>query len=82
MKFERRNLQRLGAGSTFNEVSRKMVMGFSITAPQEHDERRAIGDTLRDMDVELDALRTKLAKLRAIKTGMMQELLSGRTRLV
>jgi len=37
---------------------------------------------LRDMDGELAALEAKLAKARHLKQGMMQELLTGRTRLV
>jgi type I restriction enzyme S subunit len=38
--------------------------------------------TLSDMDAELAALETKLAKARNLKQGMMQELLTGRIRLV
>lgn len=34
------------------------------------------------MDVEFAALETRLAKTRQLKQGMMQELLSGRIRLV
>ena len=37
---------------------------------------------LRDMDGELAVLEAKLAKARHLKQGMMQELLTGRTRLV
>ena len=37
---------------------------------------------LTDMDARLAALEEKLAKARAIKQGMMQELLTGRIRLV
>lgn len=45
-------------------------------------EQTAIATVLSDMDVELAALESRLAKTRAIKQGMMQELLTGRTRLV
>jgi type I restriction enzyme S subunit len=38
--------------------------------------------TLSDMDAELAALEAHLVKTRALKQGMMQELLTGRTRLV
>jgi type I restriction enzyme S subunit len=34
------------------------------------------------MDAEISALETRLDKTRALKQGMMQELLTGRTRLV
>jgi type I restriction enzyme S subunit len=37
---------------------------------------------LLDRDAELAALERQLAKTRALKQGMMQELLTGRTRLV
>jgi type I restriction enzyme S subunit len=46
------------------------------------DEQRAIGSALRDLELEVEALEEKLAKSRAIKSGMMQELLTGRTRLL
>ncbi len=44
-------------------------------------EQTAIAAVLSDMDAELAALEAKLAKARAIKQGMMQELLTGRIRL-
>ena len=46
------------------------------------DEQSAIAAILSDMDAEIDALTIKLAKVRNIKQGMMQELLTGRIRLV
>lgn len=45
------------------------------------EEQTAIAAVLSDMDAELAALEAKLAKARAIKQGMMQELLTGRIRL-
>jgi type I restriction enzyme S subunit len=44
-------------------------------------EQTAIASILSDMDTEIDALTTKLNKLRNIKQGMMSELLTGRIRL-
>ncbi|ETU96736.1 hypothetical protein Q094_01682 [Pseudomonas aeruginosa PS42] len=46
------------------------------------EEQTAIATVLSDMDAELAALEQRLAKTRALKQGMMQELLTGRTRLV
>ena len=43
---------------------------------------RAIAGVLSDMDAEIAALEAKLAKARQLKQGMMQELLTGRIRLV
>ena len=46
------------------------------------DEQAAVAALLSNMDEELTALESKLTKARAIKQGMMQELLTGRIRLV
>lgn len=46
------------------------------------DEQTAIAAILSDMDAEIAALEAKLAKTRQVKQGMMQELLTGKTRLV
>jgi len=46
------------------------------------DEQRAIAEVLSDADAEVTSLDARLAKARDIKQGMMQELLTGRTRLV
>lgn len=45
-------------------------------------EQRAIAQVLSDMDTEITALETRRDKTKAIKQGMMQELLTGRTRLI
>jgi type I restriction enzyme S subunit len=45
-------------------------------------EQKAIADILSDMDDEIDTVETKLTKARHLKQGMMQELLTGRIRLV
>ncbi|MDC0341240.1 restriction endonuclease subunit S [Candidatus Poseidoniaceae archaeon] len=45
-------------------------------------EQRAIGQVLSDMDAEIAALEQRLEKTKAIKQGMMQQLLTGRIRLV
>ena len=45
-------------------------------------EQRAIAAVLSDIDAELAALEQRLVKTRALKQGMMQELLTGRTRIV
>ena len=45
-------------------------------------EQTAIAEILSDMDAEIATLEAKLAKTRSIKQGMMQELLTGKTRLL
>ena len=44
-------------------------------------EQTAIAEILSDMDAEIRALEGKLSKARAVKAGMMSELLTGRVRL-
>lgn len=46
------------------------------------EEQQAIAQILSDIDSEIEALQKKLEKYKAIKQGMMEELLTGRTRLV
>jgi type I restriction enzyme, S subunit len=50
--------------------------------PSDRTEQTAIAAVLSDMDAELTALEQRRDKTRMIKQGMMQELLTGRTRLV
>jgi type I restriction enzyme S subunit len=45
-------------------------------------EQKAIAAVLSDMDAEIAALEARRDKTRAIKQGMMQQLLTGRVRLV
>jgi type I restriction enzyme, S subunit len=50
--------------------------------PPTKAEQEAIAGVLGDMDTEIEQLSARLAKARLVKQGMMQELLTGRTRLV
>lgn len=69
-----------GTGSTFLEVSRRDVAALQFDVPSPR-EQIAIAETLTDIDDEIDSLYGCLSKSKAIKQGMMQELLTGRTRL-
>ena len=73
---------KLSKGSTFDSVNSTDVKAFEIQMPTDEDEQTAIATILSDMDAELSVLECKLAKARQIKQGMMQELLTGRRRLV
>jgi type I restriction enzyme, S subunit len=69
-------------GATINQITNKSLNSFQIPFPSDEKERTAIAETLNDMDAEIVALEAKLAKARQLKHAMMQELLTGRTRLV
>jgi type I restriction enzyme S subunit len=53
-----------------------------VPIPFEKKEQTRIATILSDMDAEIQALETKLEKYRKIKLGMMQNLLTGKIRLV
>lgn len=55
---------------------------FEIPFPPTVEEQNEIATILSDMDTEIQALETKLEKYRKIKLGMMQNLLTGKIRLV
>jgi type I restriction enzyme S subunit len=69
------------AKSSVDSVRREMISRMPMIIPS-IEEQEAIGQILFDMDSELDLLGTRLNKTKAVKQGMMQELLTGRTRLV
>jgi type I restriction enzyme S subunit len=69
-------------GATINQITNKDMAGFKIPMPKNKDEQTAITGVLFDIDAELDGLQQRLSKTQKIKQGMMQELLTGKTRLV
>jgi type I restriction enzyme, S subunit len=72
----------LCSGSTFLEISKTTIQTYRVLVPSDPLEREAIGSVLKAMDSEILNLKIKLTKARQIKQGMMQELLTGRIRLV
>ena len=74
--------ERFGTGSGVPTLNRNDVHSFELDFPSDHAEQTAIAEVLSDMDAELAALEQRRNKTRALKQGMMQELLTGRTRLV
>ncbi len=72
----------LSAGSTISHLYQKDLSALIFQVPRQIQEQRAIADVLLRVDDEIIALERRLASARAVKTGMMQELLTGRTRLL
>ncbi|WP_194149518.1 restriction endonuclease subunit S [Oecophyllibacter saccharovorans] len=68
-------------GTTHKRIARGALGKLTIQMPKV-EEQKAIADVLEALDEVLGALEARLAKARAIKQGMMQELLTGRVRLV
>lgn len=69
------------SGTTFFGLSQAAVAAYPVLLPLQTEQVR-IATVLCDMDIEIAALEAKLTKARQLKQGMMQELLTGRIRLV
>ncbi|WP_045536716.1 restriction endonuclease subunit S [Gordonia sihwensis] len=67
-------------GSTVYHLYAADMRNFTLTIPSV-EEQRAIAEVLLDAELEIEGLHVRLSKARDIKTGMMQQLLTGRTRL-
>lgn len=68
-------------GATINQITNASLRSFKVPFPKYEEERRAIAGVLSDMNLELRALSEKRFKLRSLREGMMQQLLTGRIRL-
>jgi type I restriction enzyme S subunit len=68
-------------GSGQPQIVRGPLLTLEIKLPTV-EEQKAIAQVLSDMDLEIEALEEKLEKVKTIKQGMMQELLTGRIRLI
>ena len=62
-------------------ISKTNILKLTMPVPS-LDEQATIATVLTGMDSELEALERRLAKTRELKQAMMQELLTGKTRLV
>lgn len=77
----RAHLLRLASGTKVYATQRGHIASAELKLPP-IGEQTAIAAVLSDMDAELTALEARRDKTRALKQGLMQELLTGRIRLV
>ena len=77
-----KNILSFLASGTRAKLNKSEMNKITVWQPNERDEQTAIATILSDMDAEIVALETKLSKARQLKQGMMQELLTGRIRLI
>jgi len=77
----RQLMSALAQGATRYNMSKRQFLRLECPLP-DGDEQREIAHVLADMDAETAALEARRDKTRAIKQGMMQQLLTGRVRLV
>jgi type I restriction enzyme S subunit len=74
-------ISNLLAGSSINNLAPKSIESLLFNVPPVK-EQEAIAEVLSAMDDELEALTEQVSKLRMVKEGMMQDLLTGKVRLV
>ncbi|GHH00471.1 restriction endonuclease subunit S [Pseudodonghicola xiamenensis] len=72
---------RKGQGDAVVHISATALGDLDLELPSQ-EEQAEIATVLEDMDAEIQALETRLEKARQVKEGMMQNLLTGRIRLV
>ena len=75
------HLRRLAAGTKVYATNRAHIEDVEMPLPSVA-EQTAIATVLADMDAEIAALEARCDKMRDLKRAMMQELLTGKTRLV
>lgn len=79
---QRDNIVSLGSGAGQPNISQQIVQCLTVFLPSAIAEQSAIASVLSSMDDEISALEAKKAKYEQIKQGMMQQLLTGKIRLV
>ncbi|MDC8448176.1 MAG: restriction endonuclease subunit S [Nitrospira sp.] len=77
----KRQIDALLTGSNYPAINSGDVRALQIPIP-EYVEQTTIAEVLTDMDLELAALEQRREKTRTLKQAMMQELLTGKTRLI
>jgi len=77
----RKHFRLLAQGATRYNLSKTQLLKMEIPFPPIQEQNR-IATILSDMDNEIDALEKKLSKTKELKQGLMQQLLTGKIRLV
>lgn len=72
----------ISTGSTFDSVNGIQINNFLMYIPSSEAEQNAIASVLSDMDVEIEEVEAKRDKYIAVRQGMMQQLLTGKIRLI
>jgi type I restriction enzyme S subunit len=80
--FAESHWKTLEQGSTFTSANSAQIAEFTLLVTESIKEQTSIAAVLSDMDAEIAALEQRRDKTRALKQGMMQELLTGKTRLL
>lgn len=82
LKYNEKKIMKLRIGSGIQNIQIQDLNNFTLQLPPTIEEQKEIAKILTDIDEEINALQNKKAKYIKIKQAMMQELLTGRIRLI
>lgn len=77
-----KQVEEVAQGTTIIHLQPSKLGKLSIRIPTDLKEQKAIADVLSDMDSEIQSLESRLTKYQSLKQGMMQQLLTGKIRLI
>lgn len=80
--LDRSDLSSLITGSGQPQIVRTPLQRFEICIPKSIEEQTAIAECLDSFEIDISSVESKRDKYALIKQGMMQELLTGKTRLI
>jgi len=80
LRQNKRELLRLAAGTTFNEIGRGAFKKLQVLRPIDPREQSAIAKSIGTVDVAIAAALESIAKAERLQKGLMQQLLTGRIR--
>lgn len=69
-------------GGAQGNIGKSDILDYEASLPPTPKEQARIAQILSDMDSEIEQLEKQLSKAQSIKQGMMQQLLTGKTRLI
>jgi type I restriction enzyme, S subunit len=78
----KQRVRAVAVGQTMASLNTQILKNVDIAFPPTTPEQTAIATILSDMDAEIAALEQRRDKTRILKQGMMQELITGKTRLI
>ena len=81
LALRQNNIYRAQTGGAQPHVHAKDIYPMEVSLPPTVEEQRAIASVLDDADRQVGVLRARLSKARSMSQGMMEQLLTGRTRL-
>ena len=82
LKYYEPIIMGLRTGSGLPNIKKSALSNFLLNISEDEKEQTAIAIILSDMDSEISALESRLAKYQSLKQGMMQQLLTGKIRLI